>query len=83
MTALNKPVVRRSERADKAKSEKGEIMEREYALWINVVELLEKSGAVTLEDSRSPRGQSDTDGQKLYEAIRAWGESLAELSSLA
>lgn len=51
----------------------------EWLAWQEVCFLLEASGAVTKKDVRLPRMVNDTDGKKLLEAIRQWGNRLVEL----
>lgn len=51
----------------------------EYAKWREVVTQLKAIGAVTQRDCQSPPSVLETPGQKLFEAIRQWGDSLVEL----
>lgn len=51
----------------------------EHAAWLTIVELLKKTGAVSQEDCDSPVSKNSTDGQKLFNAIRKWGNKLVRL----
>jgi len=53
--------------------------EREWENWKALSDALIKSGAVTESDATSPVGARETSGQRLYAAIREWGDSFARL----
>jgi len=52
---------------------------QEWEAWKGLVTSLEGTGAVTKEDSQSTLRENHTPGQRLYVAIRAWGDLLVEL----
>ena len=52
----------------------------EWQAWQEVWPALQATGACTKEDlEASPFGDADTPGKELLEAIRVWGDKLAEL----
>ena len=54
----------------------------EFVAWKRVVELLKKTGAVTEDDCKSVVTEQNTDGQKLFAAIRTWGGKLVKLGEV-
>lgn len=56
-----------------------EAVRNEYRSWEELNDLLMRSGAVTEADSKSPKGSSATPGQRLYNAVKAWGTAVAAL----
>ncbi len=55
----------------------------EHDAWREVCAALDKSGAVTKEDLRSPKSSRDTEGQLLLAAIRRWGDCLSDLHRIS
>jgi hypothetical protein len=52
---------------------------KEYDLWLTLNRLLISGGAVTQTDSESRAETRETPGQRLYAAIREWGDALVAL----
>lgn len=52
----------------------------EHQTWLDLVRLLKKTGAVTVRDCQSTLTEKDTDGQKVFDALRKWGAAYAELA---
>ena len=55
------------------------LMHQEWDAWKELCAHMRKMGAVTDKDCHSSVRDDDTDGQKLFNLIRAWGERLVEL----
>lgn len=56
-----------------------ELSQDEFQAWHKVAEALEAAGTVTKADSQSKVNARETPGQRVYAAIRSWGECLVEL----
>jgi hypothetical protein len=54
--------------------------EIEWALWQRLMTLLVLFNAVTADDLKARTGSADTNGQRLINVIREWGEARATLS---
>jgi hypothetical protein len=54
-------------------------MEEEWRTWLEVVNALKLAKAVTPKDCSSTLFQCNTPGQRIFCAIRAWGEALVAM----
>mgnify|MGYP001617034746 FL=1 len=53
----------------------------EHAAWLRLCKLLHETGAATEADLRHSATSMETPGDRLFAAIRAWGDALAALKA--
>ncbi len=63
----------------KANMTRDQLMHLEWRNWQTLCRLLREAKAVTGADLTSPQSARATPGQRLFQAIREWGDSLVEL----